>query len=183
MKGSLWGILLLTMLAASMMTRQCWAASSSEDANVQVTVQTLVEDGEKLLLAQVTDRGKPVEDVTVGFYAKRTFGQLELGEDVTLDDGTAAVAFPEGLPGDPNGRLHVYAELHAPDRYAGIRGEVIVEGAKPSQIENNAFPRALWTRHAPRPLLILILLLVGGVWVTYAYVFTQIVAIKKSGGS
>ena len=43
------------------------------------------------MIATVTMGGKALPDASVVFSARRTFGALPLGEDKTLDDGTAAV--------------------------------------------------------------------------------------------
>jgi hypothetical protein len=45
------------------------------------------------------------------------------------------------------------------------------------------FPRALWSPHAPIPLLATLCCLLGGVWTTYMFVISQIIAIKKGGAA
>jgi hypothetical protein len=142
---------------------------------------TIVEDHQKMLRATVTAGGKPVENVTVAFYVKRTFGNLLLGTDQTLDDGTAAVAFPLGLPGGRTGRLEAFAHVQSPEKYAGAAGTATLEGGAIVPAEPDPFPRALWAPRAPLALIVTIMGLLMAVWFAYAYVVVQLLRIRKKG--
>ena len=149
-----------------------------------VSLGIITEDGQKLLRATVLIGGKPVENATVQFSVQRTFGNLKLGEDKTLDDGTAAVKFPVGLPGNAAGELTFVAEVKSPDQFAGICCELRSPGglaARPP--DTDPFPRALWSPHAPVALLATLGAMMGGVWITYAFVISQIIAIRKGARS
>ena len=153
-------------------------AATQPTANVTLGIVT--EDRQKLIRATVTARdGKPIENASVQFFVRRTFGDLKLGEDKTLDDGTAAVRFPVGLPGGATGELELCAEVKSPAPYAGACAVLADAGGRVVKPVADPFPRALWAPHAPVPLLVVICSLVGGVWVTYAFVVTQIIAIRK----
>ncbi len=145
----------------------------------ELTITTTVEDGKKMIVATVTKEAKPVAGARVAFSVQRTFGRLALGEEETLDDGTAAVLFPEGLPSDPDGKLKVFAEVKSPANLAVVRGEVALPGGAPRVVETNPFPRALWSPRAPLGLLLTVGVLVGGVWCIYGYVVAQVFAIRK----
>ena len=99
------------------------AAGPASRPAADVSLELVTEDGEKLLRAVVTSGGKPVENATVSFGVKRTFGTMKVGEDRTLDDGSAAVKFPSDLPGGPGGALDVVAQVEAPAEYAPARAE------------------------------------------------------------
>jgi hypothetical protein len=144
---------------------------------------TNIEDHKKMLRATVTADGKPLENVTVAFYVKRTFGNLLLGTDQTLDDGTAAVAFPLDLPGGRIGRLEAFAQIQSPEKYAGPAGEATLEGGAIVPAEADPFPRALWAPRAPLALIATILGLLAAVWVAYAYVVVQLLRIRKEGNA
>jgi hypothetical protein len=137
------------------------------------------EEKKKVLRALVTLNGKPLENATVTISVKRTFGNLPLGKDTTLDDGTAVVAFPTSLPGGPDGQLHIVADVSPTPNYSAAIAETIVPAGKVIAVPQDPFPRALWAPHAPLQLIIPIVLLLAGVWVTYAYVISQIIAIRK----
>ena len=87
-------------------------------------IGVVTEEGAKLIRATVQLNGKPLENATVRFLVRRSFGDLLLGEDKTLDDGTAAVRFPKALPGGPHGELEVIAEVKPGAEYAEGCGEV-----------------------------------------------------------
>lgn len=147
----------------------------------KLALAVVTEEGHKLVRATVTGPdGKPVENASVLFCVRRTFGNLKLGEDKTLDDGTAAVPFPTGLPVDGAGEFVLGAEVKSPSAYAGACAQINDPGGLvPPAAAEDPFPRALWAPHAPLPLLIVICSLLAGVWTTYAFVVTQVIAIRK----
>jgi len=157
-------------------------ASAAEEPSIALRVDT--EDGKKVLVATVTKTGKPVENAKVVFFARRTFGALLLGAEVTLDDGTAAVPFPTTLPGDERGRLQLSAELaNRPKDAPPVRAEAQFEGGTPFRAEPQTPPRALWSSRAPLILLVNIALLVGLVWGAFAYVAFQLFRIRGESGA
>jgi hypothetical protein len=102
-----------------------------------------------------------------------------LGQDTTLDDGTAAVLFPNTLPVGSDGMLDVIAVIKGPDQYANISATATFPGAPKKAAPEDPFPSALWAPHAPWQLLLTIGTLLAGVWTTYAFVVFQIRAIAK----
>ena len=159
------------------------SAQAQEGDRPLVAVGVAREEGVRVLRATVTLGGKPLEGVKVSFLAERTFGRLRLGEEETLEDGTAAVPFPEGLPGGSQGTLRILAEITTPPRYAGIQGKGTVDGGVVVPAVDDPFPRALWSPQAPVALVVTIVVLLGGVWTTYAYVLVQMLKIRKGGAS
>lgn len=145
----------------------------------QLSLDVVTEEGQKLIRATLTAGGKPVEDATISFGVRRTFGVLVLGQDKTLDDGTAAVPFPADLPGSAEGVLKVVAKVTAPAAFASVEKEASFGGAVKVDTASHPLPRALWSPHAPVELIIPIVVLLAGVWSTYAFAIAQIIAIKK----
>lgn len=143
-----------------------------------VSLSSGVEDGQRVLIATVTDGSKPVEGSRVAFEVPRAFGLLVLGEEETLDDGTAAVPFPVSLPGDASGRLEVIARVVAPEAYADLSTRTTFDGQRVRE-ERNPFPRELWSPRAPFGLVAAIFACVGGVWVVYASVAYELEKIRK----
>jgi hypothetical protein len=152
-------------------------------AKPDITLKLSVEEGKKVIVATVKTNDKPVEGVKVALLVKRTFGELSLGTEETLDDGTAAVPFPEGLPGDAQGMLQVVAELKSPKEFAGGRAQAALPGGKIIPPEKDPFPRALWSPRAPLVLVATIFVVLGAVWSTYAYVVVQLVKIRKTANT
>lgn len=145
----------------------------------QIKLDTAVEEGKKQLRATVTLDDKPLQNVVVRFSVARTFGNMIIGTDTTLDDGTAAVDYPTDVPGGVDGTLLLLATITGPDQYASISTRLTSSGAPKIAIDPDPFPRALWAPHAPVWLLASISTLLAGVWITYVFVVYQIVRIKK----
>jgi Ni/Fe-hydrogenase subunit HybB-like protein len=169
-------LLLALVLAALGVVAVQARAQAPAPARVEVVKE--VEDGETVLLATVTVDGEPVEGARVGFFVPRLFGDMVLGDDLTLDDGTAVVAFPHDLPGNEAGELTVIARVLAPEALEGARGEAVVDGALPASAAVGILPRALWSDRAPLGIVAVIVALLLIVWATYAFVVLQLVRIR-----
>ena len=149
----------------------------------EISLASVVEDNQRILRATVTFRGKPLESVRVRFGVVRTFGLLDLGSDVTIDDGTAGVQFPEGLPGGTTGTIEVVASVEATKDRAAAAGRMTASGAGVVAAEPIPFPHALWSSKALWPLVTIIAILLSGVWGTYVFVVRQLVKIRKEAQS
>ncbi len=173
-------ILLLvgSLLALSVGAPRAHAAEAVAAAKPDLVLSFSNEEGKPTLTATVRLSGKPLENAKVAFFVERTFGQMLLGQDTTLDDGTAAVAFPSDLPGGPSGELNVQAVIKTPAAYAGVRTQAKIGGALKFRPESQAFPRALWAPRAPVALLVTLFVLLATVCGAYAYVVGQLIYIK-----
>ena len=144
-----------------------------------VTLSVATEDGKQMIVATVTANGKAIEGAKVRFGVQRTFGRLTLGEETTLDDGTAAVPFPEGLTGDAKGELKVTAEVTSPAELASSWGEGSLGGAPSPSSASSQLPRALWSPRAPIGLLVTVAAIVAMVWSSYVFVLSLLWRIWK----
>jgi hypothetical protein len=173
------------LLACGLFGAWAPARSLAEEAGAKrprIVVESVTQDNQKLIGATVTLDGNPVAGANVRFLVKRTFGDMEIGKDVTFDDGTAFVPFPSDLPGGPEGRLDVTVRVTAPPSYAGALGQATLPGARAVQEVSEPFPRTLWAPQPPVTLVAVIAALVVGVWATYAYVVLQVLRIRKGKG-
>ena len=146
---------------------------------VVVSLAVVVEEGERQIRATVRAGEKPVENVAVKFFVERSFGELLLGTDKTLDDGTAAVRFPADLPGGPEGELRLIAEVQPRPESAVVRGKATVAAGVAAPLGDAIVPRALWSTRTPLPLACTIAALLAGVWATYGYAAAQLLAIRR----
>lgn len=169
------------LLLALCLGTNCVSAAEVQDQTspARIFIATSMEEGRKMIVATVTREGKPVPNAHVMLQVKRTFGDLTLGEDDTLDDGTAAVPFPADLPGNSEGQIQVLAQIKSPADSAAIRTQVTLDGALKPRLEADPYPRALWSPHAPFALVLTICTLLTIVWSTYAFVVVQLIKIKK----
>ena len=154
-------------------------AEAAPSTQPSIALSSSTEEGKTVLVATVTMGGKPLPDASVVFSARRTFGTLPLGEDKTLDDGTAAVPFPGDLPGGTTGALQIIAEVKPTEKFSAARTEASFPGGKIVPEAEASLPRALCARRAPLALVIPIVTLISGVWLTYAFVIFQIVKLRK----
>ena len=170
------GVAATTAATAAPTTAESSAAALPKP---DVTISIGEEENRKVVRALVKLQDKPLENAAVTISVKRTFGLLPLGKDTTLDDGTAAAPFPADLPGGSDGQLHFVAEVAGAAQYGSARAEAVAASTTVRGEPQDPFPRALWAPRAPLQLLIPIFLLLGGVWVTYAFVVGQMIAIWR----
>jgi hypothetical protein len=180
MRHALLALFSLTV-AATFSTASLAAAPAAQPHGAQLAVERTIEDGIDLLLITVTDGdGQPLEGVAVGAYIKRQFGELVIGRETTFDDGTAYIALPEDLPPAKSGRLSVLVRVIEAQGRAGPQAQIEVTGAPIAGADKPPFPhRALWASHAPLSLIATLVVLLGAVWTTYAYVLYQVKSLRK----
>jgi hypothetical protein len=146
-----------------------------------IGLTTDIEDGKKMVHAVVALNGKPMENVTLQYLVQRTFGNLLIGQDTTLDDGTSAVAFPSDLPGGPDGKLHLIVRIKSPAQYSSASNSAAFPAdVQPAPVAD-MFPRALWAPQAPLALMVSIFVILACVWLSYLYVVSRIWAIRMGG--
>lgn len=171
---------LAVLMAVAPARAQATAPVRAPSVRATVALAVATEDGKRMIVATVTAEGKAVEGAKVRFGVQRIFGRLNLGEETTLDDGTAAVPFPEGLPGDVKGNLIVGAEVVAPENLASNRGDALLSGAPVSASSaGNELPRALWAPRAPVGLLVTVGAVVTVVWASYLIVLSLLWRVWK----
>lgn len=123
-----------------------------------LALKTATEEGKKMLVATVTLDGKPLEKVKVAFSVHGA-EPVEIGQDDTLEDGTAAIPFPEGVPGGPKGELKIAGTLKAPPSYAGVTTEETYMGGVP-------VPACPWGPTAPGAIILASITLLAGIFTT-----------------
>ena len=165
------------LVAAALATPASRAAAQSD--SMRIALSRAVEDSAPMLVARVTRADKPVANALVRFSVKRTFGWLKLGEDHTIDDGTAAVPFPADLPGDARRNLEVSATASVDTARATVT-QTMAGGALPRPVVAVTPPRALWSSRAPLAMVATIIFLALCVWSTYLFVVSQLVAIYRT---
>lgn len=161
----------------------CTSPVFAQTTQPSVAISTDVEDGKKMVHALVLLNGKPLENVTLQYFVQRTFQNLKIGEDTTLDDGTSAVLFPSDLPGSPDGTLHLTVRITKPAEFAATTASAVFPADQMAPQAAEEFPRAFWAPHAPWPLMLIIAGLLIGVWGSYIFVVIRIFSIRADGKS
>jgi hypothetical protein len=155
------------------------ATPASADPEPRIVISRKIEEGKAMLVATVLRGEKPVEGACVAFFAERLLGWLALGRDVTIDDGTSAVAFPADLPGGKDGTLRIKAVIEAPPDLKSLSQTATLSGARVLVDKADPFPRTLWGPRAPVALLVTFGILLAGVWSAYAYIVFQLFKIGQ----
>lgn len=176
----------IALLACGVAAAAPWSVARAQTAQTAQAAQgkavieltRTTEDKQEMLVAKVTANGLPVKGATVAFSVRRTFGLMTLGEDQTLDDGTAAVKFPTALPGDAKGELTFHVALQSPPELDGSAADVKLAGS-PARPWPSVPPRALWSSRVPLAIPVTIAFLLLCVWSTYAFVVTQLAALHN----
>ena len=122
----------------------------------------------------------PLLNAPVTISAKKAFGNIEIGETVTNDQGRAIYTIPENTMGDEQGYISLVVSLS--EEYEAA--EVILENAlvgSTKEVPGLIRKGVLWSTNNNVSLWVLIsyLLYAGGAWMVIIYVIVQIVKIKK----
>jgi hypothetical protein len=136
----------------------------------------------KLTRIDSTGDTVPLPNVTIALFVQRLFGVMPVSEDnaVPTDaNGEAAIAFPMNIPGDEQGNVTLVARVQDNDQLEKVEGRAHGKWGVPVAAVKDPFPRALWEPQAPFALIVTFAILFGGVWITYAFVFSQLFRIKK----
>ncbi len=158
---------------------QAQAPAAAPVTPPELEAQLTVEDGQPMLVAKIQRDQKPMAGARVSFFVRRTFGEIKLGEDSTLEDGTAAVPMPKGLPGLSDGQYSIRIRLVAPPDVDGIQKVVSIQAPKLKPGTPRVDERTLWARRAPIPLLLVLVGILTLVWGSYGLVLRELFHLKK----
>jgi molybdopterin-containing oxidoreductase family membrane subunit len=146
----------------------------------EILITTRTDDaGDWITAALLLDK-KPLANAQVEMFVRRQFGRLSLGTATTSADGTAAVAFPTGLPTGTSDKFSAIVQIKSPADYADVAAEAVVNLKAPTFTTGEPFPRALWSPRAPVALVITISVLLTIVWSTYSFVIVQLIKIRRA---
>lgn len=149
---------------------QIWASVNEEDASVQVFIEAVGEDGTT----------ESLEGVPVDISARKTFGNLKIGETITGENGRSEFSLPEHIIGDEEGKVNLVISLN--EDYEAK--EVVLDNAKiatPKDVTGLIRQGVIWSTNENMPLWLIgsFIAMVAGAWITIIYVIVQIVKIKK----
>lgn len=156
-------------------------SAAAQKKNIGINLKEQKNDTAILVEALVTEMqsNNAVPNAELFFYAKRSYGLLSLGEVTTDSAGKANIQLERNFPaGDTLGNINTIARIEDNDLFKDTSTSINVQSTK-HFAARTPYPRSMWAPQAPWWLIICLTLLLGGVWITYAYVVKLINNIKK----
>lgn len=152
-----------------------------KDVKLEMTLLE-VDTIRTISLKAVTSKNKkdiPVSGETVIIYVPRMFSLLPVGE-VSLDEnGTASLEFPADIPGDREGNLTIISKFEEHPEFGNVEVKVVKKWGVPASKSAPITHRALWTKTAPRWMIITLSILLTGVWGHYLFSIISLIRIKR----
>jgi len=151
---------------------QVWASINEENASVEVIVESLEPGKEK----------DPLAGVPVNIGIRKTFGNLNIGEVITDEEGRGKFVVPSTIIGDETGKVNIIVSLN--EDYEAKN--VVLDNAMiatPKDVSGLIRPGVIWSTNENIPIWLLLLFLsgVGAAWITIFYVIVKILKIRKLG--
>jgi len=146
---------------------------SQENNQLEATIEDIVE-GER----------KPIRNAELALYAKRYFGNYQLGDpQSTNDSGKAIFGNINQIPQDTNDSIAFVVQLTNEELYEGAKEEIVLQAGKDIERISLRAQRAWWNTvwKAPVWLIITYLSAVILVWGIIIHILLKLRAIKKIG--
>lgn len=146
---------------------------SQENNELIATVEDVV-DGER----------KPIRNAEMALYAKRYFGNYQVGDLKSTDDsGKAIFENINQIPQDTNDSIAFVVQLTNEELYEGAKEEIVLQAGKDIERISLRAQRAWWNTvwKAPVWLIITYLTAVIVVWGIIIHILLKLRAIKKLG--
>ncbi|NVO09699.1 MAG: c-type cytochrome [Bacteroidales bacterium] len=162
--------------------------STGEVVKTETAKMILAFDkSEKKVFATITDSvaglRKPLPDITIKLFVKRTFGSLLVAEASTGKEGIAYFNTPADIPGDSLGFLSLIAKTQGNSKeLISTLNEKLGVVTKPKNLLDQ---RAWWNVNKMAPVWLIISYLFGvvGIGITVVYILLQLRKIKKINDS
>jgi len=158
--------------------------ATGEAVKTETAKMVLAFDAEKKqLFATVTDSvsgvKKPLANVSIKLFVKRTFGNLPLGNSETNNLGIAYFNIPKDIPGDTVGKLSFIAKTEGNSKeLSSTIDEKLGIITNPKRLLDE---RTWWNVNKMAPIWLILLYLSGlaGVGATVVYILLQLRKIKN----
>ncbi|HET6768806.1 MAG TPA: hypothetical protein VFH08_15445 [Chitinophagaceae bacterium] len=136
------------------------------------------------LVSETGNDGKeiPVAETEVSFFVQRLFGTMPASEESVIstdNNGEAVFSYPLDIMGDRSGKITLIAKIVDNKLFGTVETKEDSQWGMVLPDERNPFPRALVMPKAPFQLIITLLVIFGGIWSTYFFIFYQLRKISK----
>ncbi len=163
------------------------AEEKIEFKEANLTLKFNLADSAHQLTVLVTETGSngkeiPVAETEVSFFVQRLFGALPASEEFVVsadENGEAIFSYPLDIMGDHSGKITLIAKIVDHKLFGTVETKSDVPWGMVLPVETNPFPRSLSNPKAPLQLIITLVVIFGGIWATYFFIFYQLRKISK----
>ncbi len=153
-----------------------------KDATLNVTLD--IQDTVKYVEAKLTTLNSegesvPIQGTEIFVYVKRLYSLFKVANGVTDENGQYKVNFPNDIPGDSIGNLHVIVKVLDSDDFGNIEYIGSVKWGTVVSYAEEHLPRALWTGEAPFWMIIATLIILLGAWFNFLLAVYKVIKIKS----
>lgn len=124
----------------------------------------------------------PVIETEVSFFVQRLFGAMPANEEFVVstdENGKAIFSYPQDIMGDHSGKITLIAKIVNNKLFGTVETKSDAPWGMILPVETNPFPRALFMPRAPLQLIITLVVIFAGIWITYFFIFYQLKKISK----
>lgn len=121
----------------------------------------------------------PIADAEVGFFVKRHFSNLKIGEGTTDENGEVTIECPKDLPGDINGNLVLIGRADDLEEYGSVSAVVEKPWGIALPEDDHKKTRELWSHSPPLWMIIVFAILMTTVWGHYIVIIYKLVKIRN----
>lgn len=121
---------------------------------------------------------KPVEGIDLNIGVQRLYSILYLEKVETEDDGRGMMEFPNDIPGDSIGNIHVIVKINDHDDYGSITKSANIDWGTIVDYSNKPNGRSLFGEEAPMWMIIAVFVILAGAW--FHFVLAIIKVFKMS---
>lgn len=158
------------------------AEEKIEFKEANLTLKFNPADSAHQVTALVTETGKdgriiPVAETEISFFVQRLFGTMPANEEFVIstdNNGEAVFSYPRDIMGDRSGKITLIAKIVDNKLFGNVETKGDAPWGLVLPVESNPFPRALIMPKAPFQLIITLVLIFGGIWTTYFFIFNQL---------
>lgn len=140
-----------------------------QDSTCSLTLKLFVPGAENL----------PITDAEVGFFVKRHFSNLKIGEGTTDENGEVTIECPNNIPGDIKGNITLIGKAEDLEEYGSVAAVMTKPWGVPLPDSDNKVTRALWSHSPPLWMVIVFAILMTTVWGHYFVIIYKLVKLRK----
>lgn len=121
----------------------------------------------------------PISDAEVGFYVKRHFSNLKIGEGTTDENGEVTIECPKNLPGDVTGKLTLIGRADDLEEYGSVSAVLEKPWGIAVPEADHKKTRELWSHSPPLWMIVVFAILMSTVWGHYIVIIYKLVKIRN----